>query len=386
MYLIKKIRKFISYNILFFILTLTYLPLFNYFKILNQNGGHSFMTADWLINYQFGYINRGLIGTFLISIFENGSSLLNFLTYFLVVVYLLIFYFLNKLFKKTSNKIITLTLIFSPAGFLFPIYDSQASFRKEIIGILGLFIFISAVNTKEFKKYLLVSSFIFTIGIFSHSVNLFFIPTVLLILYIYQKSRDIFDYLAFSIPAIIFVIINLYFKQSEQKLFEIKNNLCSKMSDLELQNLCGYGSFDFITWDLNAHYLITQNFIINQNRESYYIYILFFVFSLLPYLFEKNIFTLLKIFSLIGVSFIPLFLIAYDWGRWIHIMSICYLSIYLLSDKNIYKSRFKYILLLYPFLFRMEHCCDTYFEFSINYLHKNILYIYQNFKNLLTIF
>ena len=96
MYLIKKIRKFISYNILFFILTLTYLPLFNYFKILNQNGGHSFMTADWLINYQFGYINRGLIGTFLISIFENGSSLLNFLTYFLVVVYLLIFYFLNK--------------------------------------------------------------------------------------------------------------------------------------------------------------------------------------------------------------------------------------------------------------------------------------------------
>ena len=208
----------------------------------------------------------------------------------------------------------------------------------------------------------------------------------MLILYKYQKSRDKFDYLVLSIPAIVFVIINLYFKQSEQKLFEIKNNLCSKMVDLELQNLCGYGSFDFITWDLNAHYLITQNYIINENRESYYIYILFFLFSLAPFLFEKNIFFLLKIFFLIGLSFIPLFLIAYDWGRWIHVMSICYLSIYLLSDKNVYKSRFKYILLLYPFLFRMEHCCETYFELSINYLYKNILYIYQNFNNLLKFF
>ena len=43
--------------LVFFILILLYIPLFKYYIFLNNNGGHSFMTADWLINYRFGYIN-----------------------------------------------------------------------------------------------------------------------------------------------------------------------------------------------------------------------------------------------------------------------------------------------------------------------------------------
>jgi uncharacterized membrane protein len=69
--------------LVFLILILLYIPLFKYYIFLNNNGGHSFMTADWLINYRFGYINRGLFGTlvlYLLSIlplFFDKNSLKN---------------------------------------------------------------------------------------------------------------------------------------------------------------------------------------------------------------------------------------------------------------------------------------------------------------------
>ena len=346
MKLLKQTKYYLKENILFVSLITIYLPLFNYYKILNQNGGHNFMTADWLINYKYGYVNRGLIGTLIVPLFDDGKALLIFLTYILIFTYVLIFYFLNISFKRSSEKFITAALIFSPAGFLLLVYDSQASFRKELIGILGLFILLSSVNTKQFKKNLKISGLILTIGIFSHSINLFFIPTILLLLYRYQKTRNIFDYLVFLFPALLFLATNFLFRPSEQKLFAIKNNMCSQIYELGLEKLCGYGSFDFITWDLNAHYVVTQNYIINLNRENYFIYILFFILSLVPFVFEKKIISLFQEFLIIGVTFIPLFLIAIDWGRWIHIISICYLSIYLIRDKQVINSNLKYLLFL----------------------------------------
>ena len=151
------------------------------------------------------------------------------------------------------------------------------------------------------------------------------------------------------------------------------------MYDLELENLCGYGSFDFITWDLNAHYLISQNYIINLNRDVYLFYIVLFLFSLVPYLFDKQAFQLFKMFLPLFVTFVPLFLIAIDWGRWLYIMSLCLLSIYLLFDKNIISSRLKYLLFLYPVAFRAEHCCNIKFEFSFEYFLNNINYLFANF-------
>ena len=133
---------------LFILLILTYIPLFSYYRELNLNGGHSFLTADWLINYKFGYINRGLIGTLFVSLSKSGTTLLNLITYSLILIYILIFYFLHKTFNNKNQNLISYFLIFSPLAFLFPIYDSQGSFRKEILGILALYILTSSINSK----------------------------------------------------------------------------------------------------------------------------------------------------------------------------------------------------------------------------------------------
>ena len=152
-------------NLVFLILILLYIPLFKYYIFLNNNGGHSFMTADWLINYRFGYINRGLFGTLVLSFFKDSNSILNFLSIALISTYIAIFYYLTKALNFMSQNIITYVLIFSPATFLFNIYDSQGSFRKEILGILSLFLLISATKTKTNKKYIFLSSIMYTIGL-----------------------------------------------------------------------------------------------------------------------------------------------------------------------------------------------------------------------------
>ena len=89
------------------------------------------------------------------------------------------------------------------------------------------------------------------------------------------------------------------------------------------------------------------------------------------------------ILILIGLSFIPLFLLAFDWGRWIYIMSICFLVVYLLSDKTKSKNIIKYLLIAYPFLFRIEHCCDPIFIFNYEYFLNNLNYLGQNFLNII---
>ena len=335
------------------------------------------MTADWLINYDFGYINRGLFGTILLNIFDNKHSILNALSVILILVYLSIFYFLSLTFKTRKQNIISIVLIFSPATFLFNIYDSQGSFRKEIIGILAI-LSLSSYLYKKNNKLIYLSSIVYSIGIFSHSVNLFFLITILIILFKFIKTNNLIHYLIFVIPTLLNFSFFFVFSNSENDLISKRDLMCLQLDKLDLANLCGYGAFDFLVLDLNAAYYITQNYVINENRSASYLYILLFLISIAPLLFDKNFYTNAKYYIIIAMSFIPLFIIAYDWGRWIYIMSICYLVIFLISEKNVLSINFAYLFIIFPIVFRIEHCCNPIFQLNLDYFLGNLTYLIKN--------
>ena len=58
------IKKNFNFFLIFSSLFIIYVPLFKYYIELNNNKGHTFMTADWLINYNHGYISRGFLELF----------------------------------------------------------------------------------------------------------------------------------------------------------------------------------------------------------------------------------------------------------------------------------------------------------------------------------
>ena len=338
------------------------------------------MTAEWLINYRYGFINRGLIGTLFISITKNPDLLLDIISVSLICLYLLIFYFLNKIFHQNKQNIISIILIFSPAIFLFPIYDSQGAFRKEIVGLLSLLIFAVYVKNKNIK-FLYFSAAIYTVGIFSHTVNLFFLTTILILFYKHIPSK-IKQAFIFIVPTLSYFLIYLLFSPSEAESYVIRDKMCDYLRELDLFNLCGHGSFDYVVWDINAAYLITQNIVINERRPEYYFYIFLFFIALIPFLFYKSVFREKTSYLFVGISFIPLFLLAFDWGRWINIMLTCYLVIYLLSNKEEINKRLSLFLIPFPLLFRIEHCCDPIFQFNVDYIVNNINYLIWNFQNI----
>ena len=376
------VSNYLKNNKIFIPLIVIYYQLFKYFIFLNNNKGHTFLTSDWLINYNYGFVKRGLPGTIFMNVTKNPDLLLDIISGTLITIYILIFFFLNKTFNSKKQNFVSYILIFSPTIFLFPIYDSQGGFRKEIIGILALFILTSFTKKRYYKVPIIISSIIYTFGLFSHSVNIFFLTTILFIIYKFYKSSSLFDYLIFVIPSILYIFVINFFSNFEQELYEIRNSICNDLRDMDLFNLCGHGSFDYLVWDLNANLLISQNFIINERREEYYLYIFLFLLSLIPFLFDKNFKNLIFPYTAIGTSFIPLFVVAIDWGRWIFIMFICFLAVYLLSEKEIIANKSYYLLIIYPIFFRIEHCCSPSFDLSISFILNNLDWLIFNFQNI----
>ena len=120
---------------------------------------------------------------------------------------------------------------------------------------------------------------------------------------------------------------------------------------------------------------------LNNNLE-YYLYIFLFLVTLIPFLFDRNFKNLIIPYAAIGISFVPLFIVAIDWGRWIFIMSVCFLSVYLLSEKKIIINKIYYLLIIYPVFYRIEHCCSPSFDLSISYILNNLNWLIFNLENI----
>jgi len=352
-------------SISFIFVTLLYIPLFNYFYEINLSGGHTYLTADWLINYNFGYIKRGLPGTILLYFFNNSVKLLNFITFLLTSIYILNIFLTLRLFNKYKQNYISYMLILSPATLLFPLFDSQGAFRKEMLGFTVLLILLNFDKSKNGLTFLLFSSFIFGFAVFSHEVNLFFtIPIFFILKNYYQNYRNI-KYVLFLFPVLLNMFFYFFYSNDELTMRLIKDNICDELVLKNLGSLCNTGIFDYIYWDFNANLNQTLFHVLNKQYE-YQNYIYLFLVSLLPItlttFFKKNIIFI----CIFGLSFVPLFFLAIDWGRWVHII-IFSLSLIIFREDNQKSFRIYLIPLIIPysFMFKIEHCCKP--EFNINF-------------------
>lgn len=86
-----------------------------HYAIEIAKGGSDWKTGDWLINYSEGPIRRGFTGTLLLLISDSGIPLL-WLTYvFQVLIYVAIFIFILKLYRRTERSLFWLLILYSPA-------------------------------------------------------------------------------------------------------------------------------------------------------------------------------------------------------------------------------------------------------------------------------
>ena len=98
----------------------------------------SYRIGDWLINYQDGFVRRGLIGQLIYSMSADGLSII-WVTYAIqCTIYILLSYYALRLYYSASRSRAWLLIIFSPAFiFLFPFYDPSGWYRKELLVYLA---------------------------------------------------------------------------------------------------------------------------------------------------------------------------------------------------------------------------------------------------------
>jgi len=364
-------------SISFFIIILNF---YRYYK--NKTG---FEFTDWLINYQGGFVRRGLVGELLF----NFSKLINLEVGLLVFVFVSLLYFLFyfyffKLIKNIKiNWLLTLA-IFSPFSFFYPVMISKVTGRKEILYLAVISILSVLISKIKFEhiKYILI--LISIILLLNHSAALFFYPYIFILFFLKYPSKDIksilFELTPVFIALSILVFLVLKFSGSQEHV----NAICDSLKD-SAHSSCKYGG--------QLEYLKEGLGFFVQEKESMNVVIpylklylpsliigffpLFLLFNSTKFK-NKDLINLnpILIFILPFVLSLPIYYIVVDWGRYLYVSYISSLILFCYAIENniiTYKKDYlnyydlsklkKFLLILsvffYGFFWTVPHCCDT---------------------------
>ena len=143
-------KKLLSNYFLIAILISSFIYILWSVKLLNDFPWR-YVFTDWIINYEGGYIRRGLLGE--ISINLSNFLNLNIKYIFLLIhssIYLIFHLLFYKFFHQFMKNYVFYIFCFSPLVFLYPIATFEAFARKEIFYItfflLNCFLLIKIKN------------------------------------------------------------------------------------------------------------------------------------------------------------------------------------------------------------------------------------------------
>ena len=303
--------------------------------------------ADWLINYQGGFIRRGLIGEILFKT-QNFLPLdLDILVlYFVIFLYLVLTIVLIKSVGYLENSKIDILIFLSPGFFLYPIMKSEIIGRKEIFlfALLGLFVFFEKY-VKD--RYLLgITLFIILVLSLTHTGLLFYSPYLLFLFFIIKvyRNKKLSFLEIFIIATFLLVIFLLIYFNTGSKAQVIE--ICNSIKNFVKNDCINRGQFLWLYSpvieyvDVKSRLNLSTNFVIYLT--SLFFVFIFFSVKLYFAKFKSNndLFNSTNPFLIFFILFlctIPIYVAGIDWGRYISMsyFSTYFIYIYLIKQKMI---------------------------------------------------
>ena len=294
----------------------------NYSKEISL-GGQFFKTGDYLINYEGGFIRRGLLGQILYYLSSRGISLLWSTFTLQVFIYVLSTFLILRIFFSQKRNLFWLLILFSPAFFfLFPFYDFGGGFRKEALVFLSFTLLASnfkdGFDSKIQYFWMSSSIFIFLLAALEHEVAVFCLPFfIFLLLQLGEKWGSIavpqlviaaFLYCLISALAISIAII---FPGSP----DTPKLICDSLLRAGLEPFMCDGA---IAWT-NVHPGVYHQQVLDLIHSNRYllIYTFLLMLSLYPIFLTSWLKTRWALFLVSFLIFLPLYYLTADWGRWL---------------------------------------------------------------------
>ncbi len=304
--------------------------------------------GDWLINYEGGFVRRGLVG--------EGALLLARLfhttpVFFVVLCYLSLYavFFLTfrGLAGTTTGGFWIFALILSPATLSFQVLHRGAGFRKEVIYLAALTLFVVLLRKTHVNSFFVAAylSGVMIVSTLSHEGLIFYSPYFIAALLIsgrgaVQVTKECI--IPFFCGAIVFALCVSHLGNAATA-----SQICSSIG-YKLQNIPG--STDICSSGAIPYLAKTRAMAGKEALEKIlnYQYLLVFpcylLLALLPAAGESVVLgrarmgrevCILWITSAISfVGTLILFRYAVDWGRWIYIHTVSITVLLLFIDSR----------------------------------------------------
>lgn len=349
---------YVSIFYLLFILSLLY--RFSR-SIIHGYAKECWQITEFLINYQGGFVRRGLLGEILLTLYNCfGLKPYTAIIFLCILSYLILVLFFTKSFIKNGYPIFILPFVFFLGG---PIINNFWV-RKDVLVIL-IFILIIYFTTQKTNKYIIFIfiNLLFIIGLLIHEAIAFFCFPVLLLILIdknnspsnYKNStKSIFISLIQLLPSFFTFFCVLYYKGS----LDISNTVWESWKQIPFPFYNEDSSqipaaIKGLSWSLKKGLSFSFKTLRNF-KDGIYAPIAWFIILLLIYFvltntdklnirlfkykpvnnFHKSIFSNILVFQFLSV--IPLFILGWDYGRWVFLwVASSFALIILIPDKNL---------------------------------------------------
>jgi hypothetical protein len=397
-----KIYKIVNNYFLELIFSLIFLIFICYFY---RSFSSDFSTSNYafnelFINYHSGFIRRGLLGEIFFkfkSIFDiSHKTFFGVLFISLYTLEIILFYIILKKIKNFKLLITIITL--SPALLLFPIYDTNIYFVKDVFIKISILIHAIIINTckhdiKKYSTYLryFIIPLLFINILFIHEYQVLFISIhILFTLYFNCKNKINSKYnLNYYLILILPLFLVFFFLGNADDYKNLSKFLNQYNIEIHQQIGSGFKGLlgGFYKW--HFYYFSYRDFI--QLLISFFFSVGFYYFLFHYFILKKIISVGMEIskkYVLFFILTLPIFL-NIDHGRNLSLLSTHLITFYLILDfkknnllkffkdikKKFYIKNFLYIFVfIYLFLWTLPQNAGFGGKEQVNSIFKSSIF------------
>ena len=144
--------------------------------------------TDWLINYEGGFVRRGLLGQIIFELSKFLNIKLQFILLFIqIAIYFTYFFLFYLLFLKRKINFFWILIIFSPILLLYPLTELEALGRKDIF-VISFFLIFSMINYKTLNHLITFFIILFGLSCLIHEITILYIFHYFFVMYLKNKS------------------------------------------------------------------------------------------------------------------------------------------------------------------------------------------------------
>jgi hypothetical protein len=285
-------------------------------------GWQAWQAGDWLINYSGGFVRRGLFGEIFRSVVPLGDHALVLLLAVQVLCYAVLFAYAAWYLMRERFAWPSIAVTCSPAALAFFGWDHQGGFRKEIIAFVTLVLLAVARRPVSRTWFITLGAFaavVYVVAVLSWEGSAFMLPAVLFLLLGDRPepgARTTARALAivFSGIAIVGASLAVLKHGSPATAATICDSL--RAGGLDGEYLCS-GAIEAIGWTLEKN---VEDVLLAL--PLYVKYIPLIALSALPIVASRWFSRNWRWALAVVLGMLPLFVIAIDWGRWVHILAV----------------------------------------------------------------